>query len=330
LPGDSVTLPQAPLAPTTPHSSILPHEDLSVQAPCYQTKPDSFGRYRTYPTRPTLNPDENSSLTSHVDAPTLEQELPCATSRVGSLYPAGEITRENLFSAFSNPTAGLLMCWQYSGSTTKSTAELQRLWTFVKDPAFDPAVESTFSHERERKNILRYLSEEGNPFRAEHGWKKSKARIPLFKEDTTYLSENDPNIPSLSVDIHHRLLIDVIKSVLADDISKTFHFTPFEEYWTSADGRKLRVYSEAYTSPEMLKAHADINALPRDVGDTYERVVMPLMIWSDATHLANFGDASLWPIYLFFGNQSKYVRGKPTSGACHHVAYIPKVPLVTL
>ena len=41
------------------------------------------------------------------------------------------------------------------------------------------------------------------------------------------------------------------------------------------------------------------------------------MFWSDATHLAQFGNASAWPIYLFFGNQSKYIQGCPNSGACH-------------
>ena len=60
-------------------------------------------------------------------------------------------------------------------------------------------------------------------------------------------------------------------------------------------------------------------------GDDYERVVAPLMLWSDATQLMNFGDTSLWLIDLFFGNQSKYTCGKLTSGACHHVAYIPSV-----
>lgn len=54
-------------------------------------------------------------------------------------------------------------------------------------------------------------------------------------------------------------------------------------------------------------------------------MVASLMLWSDATQLANFGDASLWPIYLFFGNQSKYTCSKPTAAACHHVAYIPTV-----
>lgn len=87
----------------------------------------------------------------------------------------------------------------------------------------------------------------------------------------------------------------------------------------------VNVYGEAYSSPAFREAHEEINALPRDPDDDLERVVASLMMWSDATHLASFGDASLWPIYLLFGNQSKYTRGKPTASACHHVAYIPTV-----
>ena len=78
-------------------------------------------------------------------------------------------------------------------------------------------------------------------------------------------------------------------------------------------------------SPQMLDAHKEINSLPKDPGDHYKWVVVPLMLWSDATQLASFGDASLWPVYLFFGNQSKYTRGKPTVAVCHHVVYIPSV-----
>ncbi|KIO00412.1 hypothetical protein M404DRAFT_49710, partial [Pisolithus tinctorius Marx 270] len=54
-------------------------------------------------------------------------------------------------------------------------------------------------------------------------------------------------------------------------------------------------------------------------------VVTAIMLWSDLTHLANFGHAALWPIYLYLGNQSKYVCAKPNSFAAHHVAYIPKL-----
>ena len=50
------------------------------------------------------------------------------------------------------------------------------------------------------------------------------------------------------------------------------------------------------------------------------------MFWSDATHLATFDTAKLWPIYMLFRNLSKYVQGKPTSSAAKHLAYIPPFP----
>ena len=101
--------------------------------------------------------------------------------------------------------------------------------------------------------------------------------------------------------------------------------TLFHQQWTTADNRTVNIYSEIYSSPALLDAHAEINALQRIPGDYLEQVIAPLMMWSDSTHLANFGDASLWPFYLFFGNQSKYTCGKPTASACHHVAYISTV-----
>jgi len=58
-------------------------------------------------------------------------------------------------------------------------------------------------------------------------------------------------------------------------------------------------------------------------------VIAPIMVSSDATHLTNFGSASLWPIYLYLGSQSKYTHAKPMSFAAHHLAYVPKVNFKT-
>jgi hypothetical protein len=50
------------------------------------------------------------------------------------------------------------------------------------------------------------------------------------------------------------------------------------------------------------------------------------MFWSDATHLATFGTVKMWPIYMLFGNLSKYLPCQPNSGATKHLAYIPPFP----
>ncbi|KAL0062348.1 hypothetical protein AAF712_010759 [Marasmius tenuissimus] len=47
---------------------------------------------------------------------------------------------------------------------------------------------------------------------------------------------------------------------------------------------------------------------------------------SDSTHLANFGTASSWPIYMYLRNCTKYERGHPKFFTAHHLAYIPQIP----
>jgi hypothetical protein len=49
------------------------------------------------------------------------------------------------------------------------------------------------------------------------------------------------------------------------------------------------------------------------------------MFASDATMLALFGTAKLWPLYVCFGNDSKYRRAKPSENLSEQVAYFEKV-----
>lgn len=98
-----------------------------------------------------------------------------------------------------------------------------------------------------------------------------------------------------------------------------FHKSP-------TSGVEQRVYSEMYDSDAFIEEHDRVQraTLPPDDPDCKrEKVVAAMMFWSDSTHLANFGTAKLWPIYMMLGNLSKYVRALPSSGACMHVAYIP-------
>ncbi|KAG2067650.1 hypothetical protein BDR04DRAFT_1129522 [Suillus decipiens] len=145
----------------------------------------------------------------------------------------------------------------------------------------------------------------------ENGWHCSLIKICLPKEKIT--------------SIHHCSLTDFIRSVFEDSIVSTFHLTPFHQQWETSEGCNLNVYSKAYSSPAFIEAYEEINVLPQDPGDDLEQVITSLMMWSDGTHLASFRDASLWPFYLCFGNQSKYTQGKPTASACHQVAYIPNI-----
>lgn len=60
-------------------------------------------------------------------------------------------------------------------------------------------------------------------------------------------------------------------------------------------------------------------------GATIENVVVPMILYTDSTHLTNFGSASLWPGYIFFGLLSKYISAIPEAHAVHHFVYMPEV-----
>lgn len=49
------------------------------------------------------------------------------------------------------------------------------------------------------------------------------------------------------------------------------------------------------------------------------------MFASDETHLTSFGDEQLWPVYMYFGNESKYRRSKSSLKLFEEVAYFQKV-----
>jgi hypothetical protein len=87
------------------------------------------------------------------------------------------------------------------------------------------------------------------------------------------------------------------------------------------------VYSKLYDSDVFYNEHNNVqHALSDDQTCKREKVVAMLMFLSDATHLATFGTAKMWPVYMHFSNLSKYIRLKPSSGATKHVAFIPPLP----
>jgi len=221
------------------------------------------------------------------------------------------------------------MCWQYSSSNLISNAALQWLTTFLDNDAYDRRDVRVFNPTREKKLIAEYLEDQSNPFSARNGWKESSVYIRLPKEKMKWPLEGDA--PELEIKgVRHRSLIDIITEVFEDGVATTFHMTPFHHMWKVSEERSIKVDSETYSSPAMMEAYIEVNSLPREPDDNLEHVIASLMMYSNSTHLSNFGDASLWPFYVFFGNESKYTRGKPTASACHHVAYIPTVSLFKL
>lgn len=129
-------------------------------------------------------------------------------------------------------------------------------------------------------------------------------------------------------DLYHRSLVSVIREKLANSRDdELFHYEPYQLHWQPQANVKtsVRVHGELYTSPAFLEAHNELQDAPGEPGCMLPRVVVAMMFSSDATQLTSFGDAKLWPCYLYFGNESKYRRCKPTCKLCNHVAYFQTV-----
>ncbi|KAI0071414.1 hypothetical protein K474DRAFT_1735052 [Panus rudis PR-1116 ss-1] len=221
------------------------------------------------------------------------------------------------------------MEWMWSGSNQKSIDELNSLvHKVLQHPDFCLDELKDFNARTETAKLDEHLTQQDD------AWKETGVdiQVPDGKPHS-----NGDGVPIFTVPgLVYRSLTAVIKSVWSSPSSLDFHYSPFRLFYqrpgtadnSTSESPMLpeRVYDELYTSEAFNTAHEALQQSPPEPDCTLERVVCALMFWSDSTHLANFGDASLWPLYMFFGNQSKYTRGKPSSGACHHMAYIPKLP----
>ncbi|KAI9060685.1 hypothetical protein FKP32DRAFT_1668146 [Trametes sanguinea] len=92
-----------------------------------------------------------------------------------------------------------------------------------------------------------------------------------------------------------------------------------------------QLFSEAYNSDALRELNDAIqlkakNDREQDDPPDMEYAVAPIGLYSDSTHLTNFGTASLWPIYFWILGLSKYIRAMPSSFSTHHLAYIPSLP----
>ncbi|KZT71629.1 hypothetical protein DAEQUDRAFT_665724 [Daedalea quercina L-15889] len=170
------------------------------------------------------------------------------------------------------------------------------------------------------------LDKPGNTFLTADGWHETSVRIPVPKEGVQYASEADA--PTYEVnEVFIRKLTEVIRCAAQATDAFRNNWLSFRFYWRRSK-RNIRLFSDIPNTDAMIEEDARIRALPRNPQDdpSVEYAVAPLMFWSDSTHLANFGGAHLWPIYLYFGWLSKYTRAIPSAFAAHHLAYIPSLP----
>lgn len=217
------------------------------------------------------------------------------------------------------------MNWHYSGSSTTSASKLNDLvHNVLLDADFRCEDLKGFDAEREGKRLDNFNAQSGTILTPNEKWIEASVPISLPPpKKGSYVPE--ARAPIYEVEgLIYRNLLEVIKSAFSEPAAENFHIAPFEEYWKPGpDSPPVRLFSELYNSDAYIQEQEKLRGQPRT--DDLEPVIAAIMLWSDSTHLTSFGNASMWPIYMYLGNLSKYTRCKPTSFSAHHLAYIPKV-----
>ena len=284
----------------------------------HQTPPNSFGLFRVYnkESLPVYDPEDTID-DSTVPQPTTAWDF------------VAKSTVENPFYPYPNESSLLLGDWYWDQSSLKSKGSFKRLLDIIGSPSFQPNdIRNTKWTSIDR--VLGALATDDDQCSAEWlhndaGWKRVTVTIsvPIPRR-----SANPGPTSYDTSDFYCRSLLSIIhERVLDPSDHHLFRYEPYELRWRHSNC-DIKVHGELYTSKVFLDAHRELLESPPEPGCTIPRRIVALMFWSDATQLTSFGDAKLWPLYVFFGNQTKYRRGQPSAKLCSHVAYFQTVSMV--
>ena len=290
------------------------------------TNTNSFGLFREYRTVSSHNPRNPDAFMDVQPTPAVPQSI---GSNLAAVAPGG--SGHDPLADSKNMSEDLLLAWMTTGPGNTPAGMNDLVHNVIRRPDFHPseledfnAVTATRRFEREQ------FSKPGAALKVGDGWKEGSVSIRV---PCTGVRQKEEEAPEFVVNgILYRDAVEVITAELKDpDAFENIHLTPYKEWWRPDPAEEpVRVYSEIYNSDAMLQADKEMRdnlageARESELDDL-ETFIISALLYSDGTHLAAFGDASLWPVYLFLGNISKYIRLKPTSFSAHHIAYIPTV-----
>ncbi|KAJ3524924.1 hypothetical protein NMY22_g10792 [Coprinellus aureogranulatus] len=293
------------------------------------TSPNEFGVYKVFKSDPRDIPHDpdNSTLPSDL------REVPTSPVDATGQPPASQKPKPMpSFHPFPNMSSFLLGEWYWSDESGKSWESFQDLLAIVGSEGFQP-------HDVREANwsdISQKLASESMGNSNESGsseewidesvlWKTSSVTInvPLNK------GMNNSGCHAFTVPgFHHRPLVPLIKEKLESSGGREyFHTLGHELRWRPGPGKEdVRVYGEMYNCPAFLQAYDELQGSAPEPNCKRPRHIVGLMFASDSTMLATFGTAKLWPLYMFYANDSKYRRGKASEKLFETVAYFEKLP----
>jgi hypothetical protein len=304
VPSTQTTIQTPQITPLTPQHISTPVNAFGLSKRFYATE------------LPDHSPDDNLTIQDLAD------HRPKDHASSVSSTPADSIN----YFPYPNKSSFALGNWFWNTGVQKSRSNFRSLVEIISDADFDlEDIKRTNWAEIDATLSSGGADPTSVPEWLDDGWKASEITIQVPFHQRT---ENPGTREYVVGELYHRSLVSVVKERLeTSDCSAQFHFDPYELLWTPRDGDKpVRVYGEMYSSDEFLAMHRDLlNSPPEPSGCNAPRVIIPLMFWSDVTHLTSFGQAKLWPLYVIFGNDTKYKRCKPSANLCSHVAYFQKV-----
>ncbi|KXN84188.1 hypothetical protein AN958_12892 [Leucoagaricus sp. SymC.cos] len=295
------------------------------------TAPNNFGLFRQYTQFPQVDPEDACTLDDYCNSPNL------ATNPDPQPWPwwAGMVSvaarAKEFYEPFLNATVYCLMSWFY-GASGKSLDDLDKLvHDILLSPDYDLEHLKNFSAKQEghRMDAATGMAKDSKSttdfLGGTSGWKEGSVKLKVPVKGQAYRDEDQAPIYTVG-GIYYRSIIDIIKAAFAKPAAASFHYIPYKLFWNHApNAPPEHVITELYNSDAFLEEHTKLEQQHGSSGSP-ENAIAAIMLWSDSTHLANFSNAALWPIYCYFGNQSKYDRARPTSFAAHHLAYIPTLP----
>ena len=293
--------------------------DNTPSEPCtLTTEPDVLGIFRTYPCVPSREPSNPNPYAGCY--PTGSAPRAPIASNLSIEEPSEPSTEGPGFSRAA------WSAWLNSGSPYKSCGESNRITPLFTNPAWNSQDFVGYNAFTESRRFDREHFSQKAAVKCGDEWKEAKIDIPV---PCVGFKKAEKDTPVFTVEgLLYRDLVGVITEQLKDpDSFKEMFLQPFSEHWKPTESDPpVRVYGEIYSSDAMLEAQRQLPQKLRDLPRPQpEPFLVALMLASDSTFLTQFSQASMWPIYMFFGNVSKYIRCSPDSLSAHHVAYLPKV-----
>ena len=235
----------------------------------------------------------------------------------------------NVYSPFPDQSTFRLAHAWWTGAREKSQGLLEEIVRIVTSPKFDKDAARTVDW-RTISNVLAQDSpgdgeDKGRTKDGKAAWKRTPVTIKV--PYNTHMAVPGCEDYTLSPGFYHRNLMSVIREKVGDtDQFKNFHTTPYQLFHGDPTD-PIRIHGELYSSDSFLEEHKKVQALSTP-DCQLEKVVLGVMLASDATQLRQFSDKTLWPVYLCFGNESKYLRSRTSAKLFEDIAYLERVSTI--